>query len=104
MALDPATHKDALTEMVLIDFPSHFAKSELETSDLNRRNQRDVQIVHYLYSFLRPLNKNGVHVFICSNSWLMLILVRGYKSFSCTKRPLFCNYNHAAEPQLMLSS
>ena len=51
--LDPATYKDALTEMVLIDFPSHFAKSELEHLILNRDgNQVDVQICIPIFIFV----------------------------------------------------
>lgn len=97
--LDPATYKDALTEMVLIDFPSHFAKSELETSDFKPGRKPSGRSDLYTYFYIRSLrllNKNGVHVFICSNSWLDVDFGTWLQEFFLYQTPLyFVIDNHA---------
>jgi hypothetical protein len=55
-------YKDALAEMVQGDFPREFRKEKLNA-------QSDLYTYFYIRS-LRLLNEKGVHVFICSNSWL----------------------------------
>lgn len=97
--LDPATYKGALTEMVLIDFPSHFAKSELETADFKPGRKPSGRSDLYTYFYvrsLRLLNKNGVHVFICSNSWLDVDFGTWLQEFFLYQTPLyFVIDNHA---------
>ena len=60
--IDGQDYKDALAEMVLCDFPREFRKEKLNA-------QSDLYTYFYIRS-LRLLNEKGVHVFICSNSWL----------------------------------
>lgn len=55
-------YKDALAEMVSVDFSREFKKEKLNA-------QSDLYTYFYVRS-LRLLNDKGVHVFICSNSWL----------------------------------
>lgn len=55
-------YKNALAEMVGIDFPREFKKEKINA-------QSDLYTYFYIRS-LRLLNEHGVHVFICSNSWL----------------------------------
>ena len=55
-------YKDALAEMVQGDFSREFRKEKLNA-------QSDLYTYFYIRS-LRLLNEKGVHVFICSNSWL----------------------------------
>ena len=55
-------YKNALAEMVLIDFPREFKKEKINA-------QSDLYTYFYIRS-LRLLNEKGFHVFICSNSWL----------------------------------
>ena len=64
-------YKAALQEMVRIDFPRHFAKGTQDAfkKGLKPNGRSDLFTYFYIRS-LRLLNKNGIHVFICSNSWL----------------------------------
>lgn len=55
-------YKEALAGMVQADFPREFRKEKLNA-------QSDLYTYFYIRS-LRLLNDKGVHVFICSNSWL----------------------------------
>jgi len=60
---DKKEYKKCLQEMVRIDFPNDFsAKTKINA-------QSDLYTYFYIRG-LRLLNKNGVHTFICSNSWL----------------------------------
>lgn len=56
-------YKEFLKEMVITDFPEYFGKA------LKISSRSDLYAYFYIRS-LRLLNENGVHVFICSNSWL----------------------------------
>lgn len=71
--LDKADYKTALLDMVLLDFPEYFAKSMAETDKFGKgrkpAGQSDLYTYFYIRS-LRLLNPSGIHVFICSNSWL----------------------------------
>ncbi len=61
--LEPKEYKKALQEMVRMDFPKHFiAKMKID-------GKSDLYTYFYIRS-LHLLNPNGIHVFICSNSWL----------------------------------
>jgi hypothetical protein len=55
-------YKRLLKEMCLLDFPKSFAKNPPSAKS-------DLYVYFYIRS-LKLLNQNGVHVFICSNSWL----------------------------------
>lgn len=55
-------YKNALVEMLGIDFPRELKKESIS-------GQSDLYTYFYVRS-LRILNQNGIHVFICSNSWL----------------------------------
>ncbi len=55
-------YKDALAEMALGDFSREFKKEKINA-------QSDLYTYFYIRS-LRLLNEKGIHVFICSNSWL----------------------------------
>ncbi|MDO9530484.1 MAG: Eco57I restriction-modification methylase domain-containing protein [Syntrophales bacterium] len=56
-------YKELLRQMVALDFPGHFGSGR----SINGRS--DLYTYFYIRS-LRILNPKGIHVFICSNSWL----------------------------------
>ena len=56
-------YKELLRQMVALDFPGHFGSGR----SINGRS--DLYTFFYIRS-LRILNPKGIHVFICSNSWL----------------------------------
>jgi hypothetical protein len=60
---DKAKYKNYLEEMVRNDFPGYFNKK------MKVNSKSDLYTYFYVRS-LRLLNSLGVHVFICSNSWL----------------------------------
>jgi hypothetical protein len=60
---DKKEYKGLLQEMVKIDFPVDFPKK----TKINA--QSDLYTYFYIRA-LRLLNLNGIHTFICSNSWL----------------------------------
>ena len=61
--LEPKEYKQALESMVRNDFQEHFGlKGKIA-------GRSDLYTYFYIRS-LRLLNPNGIHVFICSNSWL----------------------------------
>ncbi len=60
---DKKQYKELLAEMVRLDFPADFPpKSKINA-------QSDLYTYFYIRA-LRLLNSNGIHTFICSNSWL----------------------------------
>lgn len=59
---DAKEYKNALAEMIEADFPREFKKEKINA-------QSDLYAYFYIRS-LRLLNEKGIHVFICSNSWL----------------------------------
>ncbi|NMB36030.1 MAG: hypothetical protein GX989_07075, partial [Firmicutes bacterium] len=71
--LAPRDYKDALREMLRLDFPDYFALSPIRTDRFGKgripSGRSDLYTYFYIRS-LRLLNPEGVHVFICSNSWL----------------------------------
>jgi len=71
--LTPKAYKEALLEMVRLDFPDYFAKSPSQTDQFKKVRKPSGRSDLYTYFYIRSLrllNDNGVHVFICSNSWL----------------------------------
>ena len=60
---DKSEYKGHLEEMIRSDFPGYFAKK------MKINSKSDLYTYFYIRS-LRLLNEKGVHVFICSNSWL----------------------------------
>ena len=56
-------YKTLLKQMVVLDFPAHFG------SGRSISGRSDLYTYFYIHS-LRILNPKGIHVFICSNSWL----------------------------------
>ncbi len=61
--MPPGEYKSALKEMACLDFPEYF-KSEKKIA-----GRSDLYTYFYIRS-LHLLNAKGIHVFICSNSWL----------------------------------
>ncbi len=61
--VEPKTYKELLQGTMRIDFPKHFKNS------VKIDGKSDLYTFFYLRS-LHLLNEKGVHVFICSNSWL----------------------------------
>lgn len=59
----PKEYKELLQETMRIEFPKHFIKKE------KIDGKSDLYTFFYIKS-LRLLNENGIHTFICSNSWL----------------------------------
>jgi hypothetical protein len=71
--LSPPEYKAALQEMVRLDFPDYFAKSRAQTDQFKKGREPSGRSDLYAYFYIRSLrllNPRGVHVFICSNSWL----------------------------------
>lgn len=71
--MQSAAYKEALREMLLLDFPRYFAKSTAQTHTFKKNRKPSGRSDLYTYFYIRSLrllNSQGVHVFICSNSWL----------------------------------
>jgi hypothetical protein len=87
--LDPQSYKEALAEMLRLDFPEYFING--------RRHSRRSDLYTYFYiRSLRLLNRSGVHVFICSNSWLDVGYGAWLQEFFLRQAPLqFVIDNHA---------
>ncbi len=90
--LSPKEYKDALMEMVRLDFPDYFAKSWAEVDrfrkDRKPSGRSDLYTYFYIRS-LRLLNERGVHVFICSNAWLDVAYGAWLQEFFLRKAPLY---------------
>ncbi len=97
--LSPKEYKAALREMALLDFPGYFAKSKADTSTFKRGRKPSGRSDLYTYFYvrsLRLLNPQGVHVFICSNSWLDAGYGTWLQEFFLRRAPLhFVIDNHA---------
>lgn len=97
--LAPGGYKDALLEMVRLDFPDYFTPSR-DRPDRFRAGRKpsgrsDLYTYFYIRS-LRLLNPRGVHVFICSNSWLDVGYGAWLQEFFLRRVPLhFVIDNHA---------
>jgi len=97
--LSPQEYKNALLEMVRLDFPEYFAKSSRELhrfkKDRKPSGRSDLYTYFYIRS-LRLLNDKGVHVFICSNAWLDVSYGAWLQEFFLRKAPLYMVIdNHA---------
>ncbi len=69
----PKAYKNALQETVLLDYPHYFGKSAQEPHLFKKGRKPSGKSDLYVYFYLRTLyllNPQGVHIFICSNSWL----------------------------------
>lgn len=97
--LPPQQYKEALREMVRLDFPEYFAKSLAQTDQFKKGRQPDGRSDLYTYFYIRSLrllNPQGVHVFICSNSWLDVGYGAWLQEFFLRKAPLYLVIdNHA---------
>jgi hypothetical protein len=92
-------YKNALLEMVRIDFPDYFAKSraQLDQFQTGRKPSGRSDLYTYFYiRSLRLLNRQGVLVFICSNSWLDVGYGAWLQEFFLRQAPLYLVIdNHA---------
>jgi hypothetical protein len=90
--LKPQAYKDALLEMLRLDFPDYFAKSrvQLDSFKTGRKPSGRSDLYTYFYiRSLRLLNHHGVHVFICSNSWLDVDYGTWLQEFFLRQAPLY---------------
>ncbi len=89
--LSKEEYKNALQQMLLLDFPEYFAKSRVETDRFKKNikpsRRSDLYTYFYIRS-LRLLNERGVHVFICSNAWLDVGYGVWLQEFFLKKAPL----------------
>ncbi|MFC1568298.1 Eco57I restriction-modification methylase domain-containing protein [Candidatus Margulisiibacteriota bacterium] len=80
---DKKKYKDCLAEMVRIDFPTNFPpKSKIDAKS-------DLYAYFYIRA-LRLLNPNGIHTFICSNSWLDVGYGAWLQQFFLKMAPIEC--------------
>ncbi len=97
--LQPAEYKKALQDMLLLDFPSYFAKNRTSSDQFRKGRKIDGRSDLYTYFYvhsLNLLNKKGIHVFICSNSWLDVGYGAWLQEFFLKNIPLhFIIDNHA---------
>ena len=71
--VEPQAYKDALFEMLRFDFPDYFAKSKADLGSFKKARKPSGRSDLYTYFYIRSLrllNTQGIHIFICSNSWL----------------------------------
>jgi len=97
--LEPKAYKDALLEMVRLDFPDHFARSPAKLDEFKKGRRPSGHSDLYTYFYirgLRLLNPRGLHVFICSNSWLDVGYGAWLQEFLLRTTPIhFVIDNHA---------
>lgn len=97
--LSSQEYKEALKEMVRLDFPEYFAKSPAQLNEFKKDRKPDGRSDLYTYFYIRSLrllNPQGVHVFICSNSWLDVGYGKWLQEFFLRKAPLYLVIdNHA---------
>lgn len=97
--LTPAEYKNALQEMLLLDFSSYFAKDKTSSDQFRKGKKPDGRSDLYTYFYVRSLNllnEKGIHVFICSNSWLDVGYGTWLQEFLLKNIPLhFIIDNHA---------
>lgn len=86
---DKKEYKDLLAEMVKLDFPDDFSQK----TKIN--GQSDLYTYFYIRG-LRLLNHQGIHTFICSNSWLDVGYGVWLQKFLLERAPIeFIIDNHA---------
>jgi len=97
--LTPRAYKAALREMLLLDFPDYFAPSRAKADTFKKDRKPSGRSDLYTYFYIRSLrllNPQGVHVFICSNSWLDVGYGAWLQEFFLRQAPLhFVIDNHA---------
>lgn len=97
--LDAKAYKAALEEMVRLDFPEYFAKDKARLNEFKKGRKPDGRSDLYTYFYIRSLrllNPQGVHAFICSNSWLDVGYGKWLQEFFLRKAPLYLVIdNHA---------
>jgi methylase of polypeptide subunit release factors len=98
--LSPDEYKEALGEMVQSDFPAHFgpvrSNKQGSSSSPKKLSLRSDLYTYFYIRSLHLLNPSGVHVFICSNSWLDVDYGAWLQEFFLTNAPLyFVIDNHA---------
>ncbi|MGI6307548.1 MAG: Eco57I restriction-modification methylase domain-containing protein [Dethiobacteria bacterium] len=89
--LTPKEYKDALLEMVRLDFPEYFALSQTRPDRFGKGRKPSGRSDLYTYFYIRSLrllNSGGVHVFICSNSWLDVGYGSWLQEFFLRRAPL----------------
>ena len=90
-SFESQAYKNALFEMLLFDFPDYFAKSrwQLDHFKTGRKPSGRSDLYTYFYiRSLRLLNRQGVHIFICSNSWLDVDYGTWLQEFFLRQAPL----------------
>jgi hypothetical protein len=90
--LKPQAYKDALLEMLRLDFPDYFTKSRVELDKFKTGRKPSGRSDLYTYFYIRSLrllNPRGVHVFICSNSWLDVDYGTWLQEFFLRQAPLY---------------
>ncbi len=97
--LSSKEYKEALMEMVRLDFPDYFAPSRARTDRFKKGRKPSGRSDLYTYFYIRSLrllNPSGVHVFICSNAWLDVGYGAWLQEFFLRKAPLhYVIDNHA---------
>lgn len=97
--LSPGEYKEALLEMVRLDFPEHFVLSKTRPDRFGKGRKPSGRSDLYTYFYIRSLrllNSRGVHVFICSNSWLDVGYGAWLQKFFLRQAPLYLVIdNHA---------
>lgn len=84
-------YKQALQNMVLMDFPHYFAKS-LARMDFRKGRKPSGRSDLYTYFYvrtLRLLNPGGIHTFVCSNAWLDVDYGKWLQEFLLHKVPMY---------------
>lgn len=90
-SLTPGKYKEALLEMVRLDFPEYFAQPfryDRFKPGYKPSGRSDLYTYFFIRS-LRLLNTQGVHVFICSNSWLDVGYGTWLQEFFLRRVPLY---------------
>ena len=89
--LNPREYKDALLEMARLDFRDYFVLSRTHPDrywpDRKPSGRSDLYTYFYIRS-LRLLNPQGIHLFICSNSWLDVDYGAWLQQFFLQRAPL----------------
>ena len=85
-----AEYKTLLKQMVVLDFPAHFG------SGRSIDGKSDLYTYFYIHS-LRILNPKGIHVFICSNSWLDVGYGAWLQEFLLRNVPVYFIFDNQAK-------
>ncbi len=91
----PKAYKAKLLEMTQRDFPAYFGAGKNFKKNRKPSGRSDLYTYFYIRS-LRLLNPKGIHVFICSNSWLDVGYGAWLQEFLLRNTPVhFIIDNHA---------